>query len=123
MAHQQGQAQPAQAAALVASDLRLLGAEAQPVHAGVDVDHRVERPVEALRGGAPGVELAEMVEHRRQAVLDEVGLGAGQQAVQHVDRVLGSTPRSAMPSSMWATKNCRQPSAASRGPTIAAPVP
>ena len=65
------------------------GAEAQPVHAGVEMDHRVERPVEALGGGAPGVELAEMVEHRRQAVLDEVALGAGKQAVQHVDRVVG----------------------------------
>ena len=89
MAHQQGEPQAAQAAALVDQHLRLLGAEAQPVHAGVDMDHRVERPVEALGGGAPGVELAEMVEHRREVVLDEVGLGAGQQAVQHVDRVLG----------------------------------
>ena len=73
MAHQQGKPQPAQAAALVGQHLRLLGAEAQPVHAGVDMDHRVERPVEALRRGAPGIELAEMVEHRREAELDEVG--------------------------------------------------
>ena len=89
VAHQQSEPQPAQSAALVDQDLGLLRAEAQTVHAGVDVDHRVERPVEALRGGAPGIELAEMVEHRRQPVLDEVALGAGQQAVQDIDRVLG----------------------------------
>ena len=52
-----------------------------------------------------------MVEHRRQPVLDEVGLGAGQQAVQHVDRrAPARRARSAMPSSIWATKKCRQPS-------------
>ena len=53
------------------------------------MDDGVERPLVALGGGTPGVELAEMIEHRRQAVLDEVGLGAGKQAVQHVDRMLG----------------------------------
>ena len=50
MAHQQREPQAAQAAALVDQHLRLLRAEAQAMHAGVDVDHRIERPVVALRG-------------------------------------------------------------------------
>src|SRR5437899_8416513 len=53
------------------------------------MDHGVEWPVKALGGSPPGIELAEMVQHRRQPMLDEVGLGAGEQAVQHVDRMLG----------------------------------
>jgi hypothetical protein len=77
MTHDQRQPQSAQAAALVDQDLGVLRAEAQPVHAGVDVDHGVERPVVALGGGAPGVELAQVIEHRRQPVLDEVAFSAG----------------------------------------------
>jgi hypothetical protein len=30
-----------------------------------------------------------VIEHRREIVLDEVGVGVGQKAVEHVDRVLG----------------------------------
>jgi hypothetical protein len=41
------------------------------------MDHRIERPLEALGGGAPGVELAEMVQDGGEPVLDEVGLGVG----------------------------------------------
>ena len=51
---------------------------------------RIERPVEALGGGgAPGVELRQVIEHRDEAVLDEVGLGAGKEPVQDIDRRLG----------------------------------
>ncbi len=85
----QGQPQAAQAAPLVDQHLRVLRGEAQPVQAGVEMDDGVERPVEALGGGAPGIELRQMVEDRDEPVLDEVGLGAGQQSVQHVDRRLG----------------------------------
>lgn len=88
MADDQRQPKPAQAAALVDQDLRILCAEAQPVHAGVDMNDGVEWPLVTLGRRTPGIELAEMVEHRRQSVLDEIGFCPGEQAVQDVDRML-----------------------------------
>ena len=85
MAHDQGEPQAAQAAALVDQDLCILRAETQSVEARVEMDHRVERLVEALGRRPPGVELTQMVEDRNQPVGHEIALGARQEAVQHVD--------------------------------------
>ena len=86
MTHDQSQPQAAQPTSLVDQDLRVLRAEAEPVHAGVEMHDGIERPIETLGGSSPGIVLAQVIEHRREAVLHEIALGAGEQPVQHIDR-------------------------------------
>ena len=89
MAHEQGQPQAAQTATFVDQHLSIVGREAQPIQSRVEMDHGVERLVEALGRRPPGVELAQVVEHRREAVFDEIALGAGEETIEHVDRMRG----------------------------------
>ena len=92
--------------------------EAEPGHAGVDVQQRRQTAPDAARGGRPGVELGERIQHRRDVVRDVVRLacrGADRPARPASPRARGrgwpAPPRSR------ATKKCRQPAACSAGAT------
>ena len=85
------------------------------------------RPASArrlARGGAPGRDLGQRIQHRRQAMRDQRRHRIGRRAVQHEDaRLRHDAARSATPSSSRATKNVSQPAAASAGATGATPRP
>ena len=123
VAHQQRQPQAAQAHAVVGQQHRLLGAQPQPVHAGVEMDHRVERLRDALGAGAPGGDLAEIVERRTSRCSTRSISAPGSRPLSTQIQASGAASRRAMPPSTWATKKWRQPSAHSRRPTGAAPRP
>jgi hypothetical protein len=61
-----------------------LGAQAQAVHAGVDVQGGVQDPT--ARVAVPGLDLRQAVEHRRQAGRLDGGGRTGRDAIQQVDR-------------------------------------
>jgi hypothetical protein len=65
-----------------------VGAQAEPVHAGVDMQDRRLLPSARAAECLPEPDLLGCVQDRDDAVLGEHLLGAGQQAVQAADRRL-----------------------------------
>ena len=67
---------------------RFIGGDAEPVHAGVDMQRSAAAPVIGGAEGVPFGELDQAADHRPRAQFGEGRRGAGHQAVEHVDRRL-----------------------------------
>ena len=67
---------------------RLVRGNAEPVHAGVDMQRRAAVPALRRAEGVPFGQFDQAADHRPRIDLGVAGGGAGQQAVEHVDRRL-----------------------------------
>ena len=74
---------------LFGNPFHIAGGQAEPAHAGVDMQHGGERATGRDAHLADPGDLPEIVDHRDQAVFRENLLGALQQAVQHGDSGIG----------------------------------
>ena len=81
--HHVAQRDAVQARVVLLQHLELARIEAEPRHAGIDMQDRRQRPPAAARRSRPGVDLGERAEHRNDIVRQVVRLAAGDQATQH----------------------------------------
>ena len=81
-------AMPSKASGVAAQPLDLGGRQAEPRHAAVDLQRRREPAPGALGSAAPRLDLLDAVQHGNDAGRDALVLGAGRNAVQHLDRRL-----------------------------------
>ena len=93
---------------------RFVGGKAEPVHAGVDMQRGAAAPARCRAKRVPFVELGAAADHRPQVRVRVSRRGAGQQAVEHVDRRVRRDARArAALRRGCATKNVSQPAFAS----------
>ena len=93
VAHHQHQLQAGQVLAPARRQFgQIFGTEAQPVHAGIDMQHRIQGAASTGGGGGPAGDLGQASQHRDQAMGDQRGHGVGRRAVQHKDSGLGRQP-------------------------------
>ena len=104
--------------------LRLGDRQAEPVHAGIDVNGGAAGPAGAAAEHVPFGEFVEVADHGLAVDLG-VGLaGVLEEAVEHVDRGRRArAARTTRASSRVATKNVLQPAPASARATCSAPQP
>ena len=99
--------------------------EAEPVHAGVEMQRARENAAAPHGEGGPAREFLLAADDRREAALGIVrGIGAALEAVEDVDRRFSrQRRRAASPSLKCATKNTRAPAAHSAGAAWLRPIP
>ncbi len=68
---------------------RLVGGDAEPVHAGVDMQRRAAAPLVGGDEGVPFGQLQQAADHRPRVDVGKGGARARHQAVEHVERRLG----------------------------------
>ncbi len=93
--------------------LRIRNREAEPVHAGVDMNGRTAGPARAPAKHVPFGELIEVVDDRPGVDPGERVAGILEEAAQHIDCRRWQTARAARASSSVATKKVLQPAPAS----------
>ena len=103
---------------------RFFGGNAEPVHAGVDMQRRAAVPLVGRAERVPLGELDQAADHRPRADVGEGRRRARQQTVEHVDRGVrrdgAHAPRLA---EMSATKNVLQPACVRARATGSMPQP